>query len=216
ELLKGNEDKTAWEGAIEKLLHDVGISLLVSKNHYRSVSTYVNNNPLKSADGRGIKLTYLEADLYNNSSRIIKELDQDSIAYKIDIKPETSFCDWLEAYIQRSFGDYICTDVNGLPHVPFGITQQGLIKSGRIRHTKDDRKRIDDRRNYVLGWSNTEKIKALETSVDKLEKKINELRSQLNNIEGQEKKNKEQKQLLSLLLYVRDFSRINWQYHVGK
>ena len=216
ELLKVNEDETAWEGAIEKLLHDVGISLLVPKNHYRSVSTYVNNNPLKSADGRGIKFTYLEADLYNSNSRIIKELDQDSIAYKMDIKPETLFYDWLEAYIQRSFGDYMCTDVTGLQHVPFGITQQGLIKSGRIRHTKDDRKRIDDRRNYVLGWSNTEKIKALETSVDKLEKKINELRSQLNSIEVQEKKNKEQQQLLGLLLYVRDFSRINWQYHVGK
>src|SRR5690606_28472847 len=125
----------AWEGAIEKLLHDVGISLLVPKAHYRSVSAYVNNNPLKSADGRGIKLTYLEADLSDNSSRFIKDLDQDSIAYKIDIKPETPFYDWLETYIQRSFGNFICTDVTGLQHIPFGIARQGLIKIGRIRHT---------------------------------------------------------------------------------
>lgn len=215
ELLKVNEEETAWEGAIEKLLHDLGISLLVPKIHYRSVSNYVNNNPLKGADGRGIKLTYLEADLHN-SSRIIKDLDQDSIAYKIDIKPDTPFYDWLEVYIQRSFGDYICTDVNGLQQVSFGITQQGLIKSGRIRHTKDDRKRIDDRRNYVLGWSNTEKIKVLEASVNMLEKKIDELQSKLRDIETDEKKNKDQKQILGLLLYVRDFSRINWQYHVSK
>lgn len=215
ELLKVNEGETAWEGAIEKLLHDVGISLLVPKNHYKSVSNYVNNNPLKGADGRGIKLTYLEADLQNNS-RVIKELDQDNIAYKLDIKPETPFYDWLEAYIQRSFGDYICTDVQGLQHVSFGITQQGLIKSGRIRHTKDDRKRIDDRRNYVLGWSNAEKIKALEASVDKLEEKIDQLKIQLGAIETKEKKNQEQKKLLGLLLYVKDFSRINWQYHIGK
>lgn len=215
ELLKVSEGETVWEGAIEKLLHDVGISLLVPKSHYKSVSNYVNNNPLKGADGRGIKLTYLEADLQNNS-RIIKELDQDSIAYKMDIKPETPFYDWLEAYIQRSFGDYICTDVHGLQHIPFGITQQGLIKSGRIRHTKDDRKRIDDRRNYVLGWSNAEKIKALEASLDILEEKIHQLKSQLGAIETKEKKNQEQKQLLGLLLYVKDFSRINWQYHISK
>ena len=157
----------------------------------------------------------MEADL-NGSTRILKELDEDSITYKIDIKPETPFYDWLENYLQRSFGDYICTDVDGLQHVPFGITRQGLIKSGRIRHTKDDRKRIDDRRNYVLGWSNAEKIKVLESSVDKLERTIHELKTTLKDIEEKGQKNSEQKQLLGLLLYVKDFSRINWQYHVSK
>ncbi len=205
----------AWEGAIEKLLRDAGISLLVPQSHYKSVSNYVNNNPLKGADGRGIKLTYLEADLQNNT-RVIKELDQDSIAYKVEIKPDTDFYDWLVAYIQRSFGDYICTDVKGLQHVPFGITQQGLTKSGRIRHIKDDRKRIDDRRNYVLGWSNAEKIKTLDSSVNKLEEKIQELKFQQGAIETKEKKNQEQKQLLGFVLYVKDFFRIDWRYHVKK
>ncbi|WP_159468846.1 ATP-binding protein [Dyadobacter sp. 3J3] len=209
------ENEMAWEGAIEKLLRDAGISLLVPQSHYKSVSNYVNNNPLKGADGRGIKLTYLEADLQNNT-RVIKELDQDSIAYKVEIKPDTDFYDWLVAYIQRSFGDYICTDVKGLQHVPFGITQQGLTKSGRIRHIKDDRKRIDDRRNYVLGWSNAEKIKTLDSSVNKLEEKIQELKFQQGAIETKEKKNQEQKQLLGFVLYVKDFFRIDWRYHVKK
>jgi uncharacterized protein YPO0396 len=215
ELLKVNEREITWEGAIEKLLHDAGISLLVPGVHYKSVSKYVNDNPLRSADGRGIKLTYLEADL-QNTSRVSKELDEDSIFYKIDIKPDTPFYDWLENYIQRSFGDYICTDVNGLQHVPFGITRQGLIKSGRIRHTKDDRKRIDDRRNYVLGWSNTEKIKVLEASVSKLEDAIELSKSQIGIIETDEKKNQEQKQLLGFLLYIKDFFRLDWKFHVSK
>src|SRR5690606_41117820 len=90
ELLKVNEQEREWEGAVEKLLHDVGISLLVPATHYKSVSRYVNDNPLRSADGRGIKLTYLEADVHN-FNRVIKELDADSIVYKIDIKPETVF-----------------------------------------------------------------------------------------------------------------------------
>lgn len=215
ELLKVNESEIIWEGAIEKLLHDAGISLLVPGSHYKSVSKYVNDNPLRSADGRGIKLTYLEADI-QTTGRVSKELDEDSIVYKIDIKPDTPFYDWLENYIQRSFGDYICTDVNGLQHVPFGITRQGLIKSGRIRHTKDDRKRIDDRRNYVLGWSNTEKIKVLEASVSRLEDAIELSRSDIKTIETNEKKNQEQKQLLSHLLYIRDYSRLDWKFHVSK
>src|SRR5690606_2916341 len=215
ELLKVNEEEAIWEGAIEKLLHDVGISLLVPTTHYKTVSRYVNDNPLRSTDGRGIKLTYLEADT-RQVNRVTKELDEDSIVYKVGIKSDTPFYDWLENHIQRSFGDYICTDVEGLQRVPFGITLQGLIKSGRIRHTKDDRKRIDDRRNYVLGWSNAEKIKALERSVDKLTSLLQHLEADIKTVETQENKNREQKQVLGLLLYIKDFSRLNWQYHATK
>jgi uncharacterized protein YPO0396 len=215
ELLKVRDEDTEWGGAIEKLLHDTGISMLVPKNHYRSVSNYVNDNPLRGIDGRGIKLTYLETDL-QNITRGNKDLDHDSIAYKIEIKPDTPFYDWIENYIQRSFGDYICTNVQRLQHVPFGITQQGLIKSGRIRHTKDDRRRLDDRRNYVLGWSNTEKIKALELSIQKLEDAIEELQKQILSVESEEKANRDLKLLLGNIRYLKDFSRINWQYHVER
>jgi uncharacterized protein YPO0396 len=215
ELLKVNEEEAAWEGAAEKLLHDVGISLLVPVDHYRSVSRYVNDNPLKSADGRGIKLTYLEADI-DNTTPITKELNEDSIVHKIDIKPDTPFYDWLENYLRRSFGDYICTDVNGLQRIPFGITRQGLIKSGRIRHTKDDRKKIDDRRNYVLGWSNTEKIKVLEFSISKLEHKIDELKREKKKVEDSQRDNQNSRVAIDRILQYKDFSRINWQYHVGK
>lgn len=215
ELLKVLEEDTDWEGAAERLLHDAGISMLVPGIHYKSVSRYVNDNPLRGADGRGIKLTYLDADI-RHLNRVIKELDEDSIACKIGIKPDTPFYEWLENYIQQSFGDYICTDVNGLQKVPFGITRQGLIKRGRIRHTKDDRKRIDDRKNYVLGWSNTEKIKALENSVDKLKGFLEELKADINAIETHERDNRDQKEVLTILLYMKDFSRINWQYHVTR
>src|SRR5690606_29323038 len=35
-------------------------------------------------------------------------------------------------------------------------------------------------------------------------------------VETQENKNREQKQVLGLLLYIKDFSRLNWQYHATK
>lgn len=215
ELLKIKNEEAEWEGAVEKLLHDAGVSLLVPSEHYRSISRYVNDNPLRSADGRGIKLTYLDGDI-QKSTRAIKELDEDSIAYKVEIKPDTPFYDWLDNYLQRSFGDYICTDVSSLQRVSYGITKQGLIKSGKIRHTKDDRTRIDDRRNYVLGWSNQEKIRLLETAVHELENQLGEIKEGINGIEAEEKRNQVRKQVLNVLLYIRDYSQINWQHHMQK
>lgn len=215
ELLKVSENESPWEGAIEKLLHGMGISLLVPKDHYRSVSRYVNDNLLKTPDGRGIKLTYLQAEPENNNP-YSKQLDDNSVVYKIGIKPDTPFFGWLENYLHRIFGDYICVDVNGLRHIPFGITRQGLIKSGRIRHTKDDRRGLKDRRNYVLGWSNRDKINALDASISKLKGEIDALKNQKDALEASEKKNRDLKQVLGLLLYVRDYSRIDWKRHVEK
>jgi uncharacterized protein YPO0396 len=216
ELLKVHDNETVWEGAIEKLLRDTGISMLVPSLHYHGVSRYVNDNPLKGLDGRGIKLTYLEA-ITENTPKPSKELDERSIFYKLSIKPDTPFYDWIGQYLQRSFGDYLCVDhVNDLQHVPFGMTIQGLVKSGRIRHTKDDRRNIFDKRNYVLGWSNLEKIGALEKSIQFLEENISGLDKQKKEVEKKQKQLADQKQQITILLRISDYSSINWHWHVEK
>jgi uncharacterized protein YPO0396 len=215
ELLKVIDHEVHWEGAIEKLLHDLGISMLVPLQHYKSVSKYVNDNLLRRHDGKGLKLTYLEADI-RSSANIGKQLDNDSIVNKIEIKPDTIFYNWLENYLKRSFGDFLCVDVNQLQHVSFGVTPQGLIKSGRIRHTKDDRNRIDDRRNYVLGWSNIEKINALEELISHLGKEILSLVERIASIEKSQQDNANLKTQLLLILLIKEYSKINWQYYVEK
>ena len=215
ELLRVYEEEHAWEGAIEKLLHDLGISMLVPEALYRSVSHYVNNNPLRSPDGRGIKLTYLQAGA-RGATRVIRQLDPGSVLNKVAIKPDTPFYEWLESYLQHGFGDYLCREVDELATVSYGLTRQGLIKSGRIRHTKDDRRRLDDRRHYVLGWSNTEKIQVLEESVSRRSQQINALSKAKAETEVQQTENDGVKQLLAVLENMRDYSRIDWKYHADQ
>ena len=41
------------------------------------------------------------------------------------------------------------------------VTKAGQVKGTGGRHEKDDRRRIDDRSTYVLGWSNQQKIDSL-------------------------------------------------------
>ena len=215
ELLQVNIKEQAWEGAVEKLLRDAGISLLVNKNYYRSVSKYVNDNVLRGQDGKGIKLTYLEADT-DNIMNARKELSDDSVAYKVDIKPDTFFYNWIGNYLQRSFGDFRCVEVDQLQHTAYGITKQGLIKSGKIRHTKDDRRSVNDRRNYVLGWSNADKIEVLEKLIGELKLKIDLLQFKRAQIEKGQVENSNLKSVISNLLFLKDYDRINWQFHVEK
>ena len=42
ELLRVRESETAWEGAVERLLHGFGLSLLVPGHHYARVAAYVD------------------------------------------------------------------------------------------------------------------------------------------------------------------------------
>lgn len=215
ELLQVDENELEWEGAIEKLLRDTGKSMLVPIQFHRSVIKYINDNIVKSQDGKGIKITCLEVD-FNNHINQSARLDDDSVVNKVQIKPDTEFYDWIENYLQRSFGSFLCVEVSDLQHVAYGITKKGMIKSGKIKYTKDDTRRIDYRRDYVLGWSNADKIKLLENLVADLEKKVYDHEKKIDQIEALQKKNEELKLQLSYLLYVTDYVRINWKYHVEK
>lgn len=215
ELLKVHEEETEWEGAIERLLHDFGISLLVPATHYRSVSRYVNSKSLRSSDGRGRKLTYLEADIHR-TDRYTKELTEDSVLNKIEIKPETVFDTWLENYLHRNFGDFACVELEELQQIPFAITKQGLIKSGRIRHTKDDRWNIADKRNYILGWTNVKKIKAVQENITEIENTLRSLNKAKLDIEKQEGINSTTKIAVSKILELKDYTVIDWQTEVRK
>ncbi|MDZ7939081.1 MAG: hypothetical protein U5M53_12705 [Rhodoferax sp.] len=61
-----------------------------------------------------------------------------------------------------------CTTQEQFRREPRAITRNGQIKGGE-RHEKDDRHRLDDRSRYVLGWSNTAKLAALQAKASVLE-----------------------------------------------
>jgi uncharacterized protein YPO0396 len=47
ELIMVKEDESSWEGAIERLMHNFGLSLLVHDEYYKKVSEYVDRSDLK-------------------------------------------------------------------------------------------------------------------------------------------------------------------------
>ncbi len=60
------------------------------------------------------------------------------------------------------------------------LTREGQIKHNKTRHEKDDRNRVDDRRHWVLGFDNREKLSVFERQAQQLAERIGELDRKIN------------------------------------
>lgn len=149
ELIQVRSGEQAWSGAIERVLHGFALSLIVDERHYAKVSAWVDQTHL------GGKLVYYRVardavvDASSSSPR--------SLLRKLELAPHTH-ADWLKSELQRRY-DYECVDsIEALRRTRRALTAQGQIKHGRGRHEKDDRHAIDDRRRWVLGFDNRDKL----------------------------------------------------------
>ncbi|HKK75729.1 MAG TPA: ATP-binding protein [Saprospiraceae bacterium] len=208
ELLRVRESASDWEGAIERLLHSFGLSLLVPDEHYPAVSKLVDRLRLKG------KLVYLRTLPHQQGSKGNPE--EDSLPHKMAIKGDTVFYDWLETELAQRYNYSCCETLEDFHRQPRALTKAGQIKSSRVRHTKDDRYGIGDRRRYILGWSNEAKIAALETEQEqyRLERaKVEQEEEQLQHLQRQLD---HQRQLLLDLQRFEDFAEIDFAQSVQR
>ena len=164
ELLTVREAARDWEGAIERVLRGLGLSLLVPERHYQAVNEVANRLYL---DGRLVYLRTLP-----HRGRDVENLVANSLVDKVTIKRDSEHYEWLERELRTRYDYECCETLADFQQSPRGLTKKGLVKSGRFRHDKDDRHRVDDRRRYILGWMNEEKILALEKELQSIERKV--------------------------------------------
>ncbi len=93
--------------------------------------------------------------------------------------------DWLERELAHRFDVACCATQEQFRRETRAITRAGQIKDPSGRHEKDDRHRIDDRSRYVLGWSNSAKIAALEAKRRQLEAQLGKVASEIAIIQKQ-------------------------------
>ncbi|MBB3123305.1 uncharacterized protein YPO0396 [Mesoflavibacter sabulilitoris] len=165
ELIKVKEDELPWESSIEKVLHNFALRLIVPPKYYSKVNQYVNNNDLR---GR-IRYDKYEQQDYLKSMRH-KDINENSLVNKIEIKPKIIYDEWIENYLEAQF-NFTCVDnlSEFERHSEMAITQNGLIKFRKGKHEKDDRPYISRKENYVLGWDNKEKIAVLKKELRNLQ-----------------------------------------------
>ncbi|WP_109472088.1 ATP-binding protein [Ornithinimicrobium cavernae] len=163
ELLDVREEHSQWRGAAERVLRGFALSLLVPQEHYDRVASWVDARRLtyRRSDGRvaGTRLVYERVP----ARRIRLQHTDTPGALLLADTIETAdgpFHDYLRDQLTRR-ADHRCVEtVEAFRQEHRAVTLQGQVRSGD-RHEKDDRSRVDDPRNWVLGWANERKVAAL-------------------------------------------------------
>ena len=178
ELIRVKEDEKAWELSIEKILHNFALRLIIPEKYYAKINEFVNANDLKG------RIIYQRYEGFTSLGKLQQyENQKNSLLNKIEFKLGSNYTDWLEDAIYNSY-NYAC--VNGLlefdRYKERAVTKEGLIKSVKGKHEKDDRPHILRKENYVLGWDNKEKIKLIQAEVRKLQEKQKQVLQEVRNI----------------------------------
>ncbi|AOK53063.1 ATP-binding protein [Burkholderia stagnalis] len=205
ELIQVRETARDWEGAAERVLRNFGLSLLVPDEHYANVAAWVDRTHLRG------RLVYfrVRSERAARAAETI-ELHRHSFAHKLAIKSDSLFYGWLEREIGRRF-DYACCDTQEqFRRETRAITRAGQAKAPGERHEKDDRHALDDRSRYVLGWSNTAKIAALEAQRRALEVRLGEIGQRLGEAQNEHAKVRQQLEALARAGEFVDFREIDW------
>ena len=208
ELIAVRDDQRDWEGAAERLLHGFALSILVPDQHYRAVSDWINERHL------GARVVY-----YRVAEPAIRmalpSWGPNALVAKLDIK-DTPFASWLEHELAHRADHECVAAMAEFRRLPKAITKTGQVKGKGGRHEKDDRRRIDDRSTYVLGWSNERKIDALIDHARGINAQLDVVRgAQTEQKKGQEAA-QERKIVLVRLDETREFSDLDWQSLVNQ
>jgi len=201
ELIQVKETQREWEPAIERLLHNFALRLLVPDRHYEKVNRYVNDNNLR---GRIVYHRVKEESFINN----LLAAPAGMVLEKLDLK-KSVYHDWIENQL-LTYYDYICVDrVEEIRKFNRALTMQGLIKN-KDHHQKDDRPGTAGSERYVLGWDNKEKIKVLVLKAQALQNEIKQKNSGLKEMQAQiEQLSSKRDRLVQLLAYT-IFAEIDW------
>jgi uncharacterized protein YPO0396 len=178
ELVEVKPDEAEWQGAIERVLHGFALSLLVDERQYSALADHINTTHL------GQRLVYYRTG--RQEAWQAKPIGVNSLVLKLNVK-EGAYADWLQAELRQRF-DYACVEsIQSFRSADRAITPEGQIKHSKTRHEKDDRRSVGDRRNWVLGFDNREKLGVFKAQAQELADTIFRLGGEIDKLSDQDK-----------------------------
>ncbi|WOC13612.1 ATP-binding protein [Gordonia sp. MP11Mi] len=203
ELIGVRPDESRWEGAAERVLRGFGLSLLVSADRYDKVSAWIDANHL------GGRLVYFKVP-ESVSSRTAPTPPANALVHKLDIK-DGPFYAWVERRLFERARHACAETLDEFRNADYAVTVAGQVRSGGGRHEKDDSQRVDDRRNYVLGWSNEQKVNALFTAGQRVQDDLNRIDSGIEELEDSRRRLMNRRNALTGLDAYPSFDALDWE-----
>jgi uncharacterized protein YPO0396 len=177
ELIEVKPDEADWQGAIERVLHGFALSLLVDERHYAALANHINSTHL------GQRLVYYRTG--RPETWQAKPIGANSLVLKLNVK-NGAYSEWLQAELRQRF-DYACVDsMQSFRSADRAITREGQVKHSKTRHEKDDRRSVGDRRNWVLGFDNREKLALFQKQAQELAATITRLGGEIDALVDQD------------------------------
>ena len=151
ELVDVRPEEDRWRGAAERVLRGFALSLIVADDDYSQVAGWVDAHHL------GTRLVYHRVRV--GEPHQPSDPVRGTLAAKLDLK-QSPYAAWLAAELGSRAAHECVDSIEDLRRATRAVTVRGQVKSGN-RHEKDDRRLVDDRSSYVLGWDNKAKQDAL-------------------------------------------------------
>lgn len=209
EIMEVKPEEQKWEGALERLLGEFGVSLLVPESLYGKVIDWMEKHFL------GRRMVYYRVDEYTPPVSMT-DLPETSAARKLHIKRDSPYAGWLASELVHRF-DHVCAETTAeFKKARFALSLEGQIKTQGRRHQKDDRHALHDRRYYVLGFSNKEKIALIRKELECLEGERAAQREIVQQIVAERESVIRKRNAAENLLVVDHFKDIDCQYFADR
>jgi uncharacterized protein YPO0396 len=195
ELLDVPEKHRAWQGALERLLAPLTRSFLVPEDHYPDVVNWLESNHT------GQHVLYLRMRAhpkhYENGPKAPGRM--------LDVAAD-AYGDWLRDEIALHYGEFTCAETTEeFRNASRAISLQGQIKRGGARHEKNDRTRLNERREWAIGFSNELKKLELLDEIHAQQKVAEESKQALDQLLARQKKEQER------LAAAGELSQVVWE-----
>ncbi|MBI1313977.1 AAA family ATPase [bacterium] len=213
ELIAVRPEEQSWEASIELELRPFALSLLVPERYYRAVSQYVERTQLRDARSRGQRLVYLKIGQRGDEKNAAVPHPQ-SLVHKLELRPGHPLVPWVRAELESRF-DYRCCETIEEFQQFHGraMTRSRHVKSGAVRHSKDDRERSVDPRSFVLGWDNREKKRRLSEAIDSHRRQLDSLLTRIAACDEELRTLRTRETAISQLREFTDFESIDFARH---
>ncbi|TMR88535.1 ATP-binding protein [Nonomuraea basaltis] len=208
ELIRVRPEEGRWEGAAERLLRPFALSMLVAEDLYTEVSDWINEHHLRT------RIVYYRVPAALPAWSPDSRDNGPVLAAKLEIK-DSEFYPWLERELAVRAGHLCAETMTEFRRAAYAVTTAGQIKGGRGRHEKNDTTRIDDRSQYVLGWTNEQKIEALLRQAFTVQEQQNTLGTQHDLLQGEHDTCLDHMKVLAQLAETTDFTELDWHSQVN-